>query len=175
MYESASAKTTLAAKIRSETARCIDRNSVGCERWCQIFSIFTTTSSRGSANKTGALPRSWTIAFRKSPYSISVSVIAHLTRLHPHPTTDHLISKEPLSFIHAVASVRQRGLIILNHAGHHKRAKRPMASCLSRIRSRRKKKRRRKTTIDVSAASAHSNAAFSYPTTRLLSKTAFCR
>jgi hypothetical protein len=43
------------------------------------------------------------------------------------------------------------------------------------------KEEKRKTTIDVSAASAHSNAAFSYRTTlrttklKQLSKTAFCR
>ena len=55
------------------------------------------------------------------------------------------------------------------------------ASCLSRVRSRRNRKRKRKTTIDVSAALAHSNAAFSYLTTlrttksKQLSKTAFCR
>src|SRR5262245_51297772 len=69
MYESVSAKAASLEKIRSGTDGASDRKILGRERLFKIASIFTTTDSRGSASKTGDLPRSWTIAFLKSPYS----------------------------------------------------------------------------------------------------------
>ena len=50
------------------------------------------------------------------------------TRSHQPINSQLLISKEPLSFIHAVANVRQRNLIILQHAGRPKPGRRELSA-----------------------------------------------